>query len=171
MNYLAWGEPSFFCKDLYPGADFFNFFLKNSMFLLFITLLSIFAYYYFKIYQDKKLSSRVSLSIFKCLKLCGIYFIVSLFLVLISSTYTNNDVWISHTQNVCLTQGSYLIMFIVTYILASVLTYFNVRIWYIFIDKSKKFLMWINIISIILIGVSFILFCFSKGTLNILNRP
>ena len=170
MNFLSWGPyVKYICKEEYPGAVFFDFFIKFSMVLLFITIVSVFLHCFFNKYKGKKIFKRVSFSSLWCILITFVYHIYYLFLGLFSVKDYDGS-WISNVQIACFTQGSYLLNFIVSYVFCSILTYLNIRIWYNFIDKNKRYLKWINIIFVLLVIIIFIVLFNTEGTLDILNK-
>ena len=168
MNYL-WSHPGYYCDLLYPGAMFFNYFNKFDDFLFIVTLFSIFAYMFFKKYKNKKLFTKL---IFSLLYSCGVDFIRFFFMMLLNLTTSvgNYENYSGGRVPDCWSQGYYLIFFLVSYLLFSLFMYIDLRIIYGFIDKQKKYMTWINIIFIVIVGILLIGLMFSEGKLDMLNR-
>ena len=166
MNYLFGYVADIRCYEEYVGSGFFNIFLGNYGFLVFITLISIFLYFFFNKYKNKKIMVRF----FKTLLWCLLFYIGYILFDLIFGNILgiSNLVSDSGFTYECWSQGLYFIVFGIFYLVFSMLLYINIRIWSSFIDKKNKYTKWLNIIYIVIMIILFIIFILSKGQINVL---
>ncbi len=166
MNFLFGGSADIRCYSNYAGATFFNMFLSNSGLLIFITLVSVFLYFFLKKYKKEKTLYRILKSILWCILLYvgyGIFTLVFSSVGGFSSLVNNNGFSYS-----CWSQEFYFTLLVILYLVFALLLYMNIRIWHTFLDKKNKYKKLVNIIYVVAIIVLFIIFLLSKAQISIL---
>ena len=166
MNYLFGRFADIRCYSDYAGATFFNIFLSNGDLLVFVTVVSIFLYFFLKKYKNKKMLYRVLKTLLWCVLLYvsyGIFTIVFSGVGGFSSLVTHNSFSYS-----CWSQEFYFTLLVILYLVFALLLYINVRVWHTFLDKKNKYKKLVNIIYLVVIIILFVIFLLSKAQIFIL---